>query len=451
MIEKLQPFVQQTIAHTEEIERDLFVFYNRAGEAIGEYEYFDGLLQRIQLFEAEDAVLEHVAISAEQATSIAKNFIEQVDNRGLVLESLVNFDTHYLAIFEEVDERYHLPLPNTGAHVSLDAEGYLITAMFFTEPYTVTYPKSCISKEQARAILHEQLLVEKVLDTQNWRYVYGQNHELFGVHVDGSLNHLAQDDTLETLYHDVPLTKIDAPLDVLMINEYQGVVVKEDTSLDGMKHWYIAQTDEDDHYQLDLSSFEDVDDDILDFELEDNHLVELPDTGIYIEDDVLLQRAHELLYVLVGNEMIHYKREESTGLAQILQHSPFFADDFESSDANFRFVYAVDGVYIHDKAIDISIHRSTGVVLEIVQAILPYDVLRRLEQPKLSLSEADAIAQNLADVTLAFMRTNLEENLYELTYLITYPDSPTGGHIDEIDGDTGEVSYVDTGFSPFDE
>lgn len=452
MIEKLQPFVNRQLSHIEEVERDLFMIYDNEETIVGEYELFDGQLQRIQFFEDEENLdTTPVQISAQQATAIATTLIKTVDDRRLVLDSLVNFDTHYLAIFEETDERYTLPLPNTGAHVSIDAYGYLISAMFFTEAYTVAYPEHIISVQQAREVLQTLPLVEKAIDTQAWRYVYTQNHRLFGIHIDGTIDHFDNQPDVQVRYYPVDVIPTTKSLEAIMLGAMaqDNISIKEDTSIEHVRHWYAAQPDEDSDYQLDLSSFDDVDEEVLDFDLEMNDIVEFEDTGIYLPDDQLLRIAQELMYVLVGEQLAHYKREETTGLEQLLSATPFELDMFEPTDATYRFVYQVDDVYLQDKAIDISIHRSAGVVVEVVQHVIDYDVVKNLRQPRLTLQQANDIAQGLADVELAFMRTSIEENLYELTYMINYPNSPTGGHIDEIDADTGEVSYVDTGFSGF--
>lgn len=442
MIEKLQPFITATIATQQEVAERYFELYDRDDNTIGEYECNeDGMLQRVQFFLDEGTT---VTIAAEEASQRAKAIVTALDSRLLTLDALISYETHYLAIFEETDERFSLTLPNTGAHISINGDGQLLGASFFHEPYTVQYPEQMISQEQANEQLKTLPLMQLAIDTENWQYVYIRDHYMMGLHVDGSRYSIQDDGGLTIDYKPLTAVQTDESLETIMLNDVgQNIIVKEDASIEGVRHYFVAQPDEDAAYTLDLSSFDDVDEDVLDFEMESHHLVELQDTGVHLPDDVLLQKAEQVVYALVGSEAVNYVREHTAGVEEMLAASPFYAQMEPPEEVTYRFLYTVDDVLLHDKPIEISLHRSTGVAIEVVHHVVPYDVIRNLQKPAINLEEANAIARNVATMQRAFMRTSIEENLYDLAYLIDYPNSPTGGAINRIDAHTGAITYID--------
>lgn len=442
MIEKLQPFIHTPLHEEREVAQFYVELYDRAGNTIGEYEQDeDDMLQRVQFF-IDDAPQQMIA--AEEATRIAKQVVAALDTRALKLDALISYDTHYLAIFEETDERFQLSLPNTGAHISINGDGQLLGASFFHEPYTVKYPEQMISQEEANERLQTLPLMKRAIDLEHETYTYMRDHYVLGVHVDGTIYNIQDDGGLTIQYVPVTASATHESVEQLMLQEIgQHISVAQDTSIEGVKHYYIVQQHEDEAYTLDLSSFDDVDDDVLDFDMEGDRLVELQHSGIDLPEGVLIARAEQLVQALVGDEAVHYVREQTDGMAELLAASPFYAQMEPPEEVTYRFLYTVDDVLLHDKPIEISLHRSTGVAIEVVHHVVPYDVIRNLQKPAINLEKANAIARNVATMQRAFMRTSIEENLYDLAYLIDYPNSPTGGAINRIDAHTGAITYID--------
>lgn len=447
MIEKLQPFINTTIARQQEVAEAYFELYDRNAQTIGEYEKNeDGMLQRVQFFLEEGT---ETTIAAEEASRLAHTIVAALDNRALKLDALISYETHYLAIFEETDERFSLTLPNTGAHISINGDGQLLGASFFHEPYTVQYPEQMISQQQANEQLRTLPLMQLAIDTEHWQYVYIRDHYILGLHVDGTRYSIQDDGGLIIDYKPLTTAPTNEALASIMLNDVgQNIIVKEDTSMEGVRHYFVAQPDEDAAYTLDLSSFDDVDDDVLDFDMESHHLVELQDTGIHLPDEVLLQKAEEVVHALVGEHASHYVREHTEGFDEMLAASPFYAQMEPPAELSYRFLYKVGDVLLHDKPIELSIHRSTGLVIEVVHHEVPYARVAQIPAPAISPQQANEIAQQVAAVQLSFMRTSIEENLYDLAYLIDYPNSPTGGGIERVDAQTGAITYVDAGIEP---
>lgn len=443
MIDTLQPFTKLSIHSQQEVAELYFELYDEADHTIGEYELDeDGMLQRVQFFMDEGT---SASIAAQDATLIATQVVTALDQRALKLDTLISYDTHYLVIFEETDERYNLSLPNTGAHISINGDGQLLGATFFHEPYTVHYADNIISQQQATETLNTLPLMQLAVDTEHWRYTYVRDHYLLGLHVNGERYSIQDDGGLTIDYTSITSQPSGESLHEAMLNNIgQNIVVQQDKSIEGIHHYYVAQQDEDDAYTLDLSSFDEVDDDVLDFELDEQHrLVELQDDGIHLHDDVLRARAEQIVHALVGDEAVNYVLEETKGMDALLAASPFYEQMEAPPEKMYRFLYNMDGVYLHDKPIEISMHCSTALAVEVVHYDIPYDKLRALSTPAISLQQANKLAAEAATIGLAFMRTSIEDNMYDLAYLIDYPNSPTGGAIARIDAYDGTMSYVD--------
>lgn len=82
------------------------------------------------------------------------------------------------------------------------------------------------------------------------------------------------------------------------------------------------------------------------------------------------------------------------------------------------------------------------------QLQLKEDVFERAcKVGKHSLQEANHIAQQLIDVELTLERDIHDRKKLSFVYSMDYPTSPTGGHIQYVDGFTGEIHWVNTGWT----
>ena len=244
MIQKLQPFVNQPIGRIEQQE-DIQFIYNTSGELIGEIHMEDALLSRIDFYNIDslveqgvpltnsamiDAVLRpndiDVEVDIADITAIANRIKESLDDRQLKLDAIVDFDNNFLAIFEEIEPRFGLTLPNTGLQLSIKRDGMLGSATFMREQYTVEYPETMISREEARDIILQEQLMQLTLDTQQeWNYVYGQNYDVYGVDVDGSVKKMSEFPEMLGFGYDVlPEVSVDVPLEMILLGGRQAEI-----------------------------------------------------------------------------------------------------------------------------------------------------------------------------------------------------------------------------------
>ena len=431
MIQKLQPFVNQPIGRIEQ-QDDIQFIYNTSGELIGEIHMEDALLSRIDFYDI-DALVEQgvpltnsamidavyrpntvdVEVDSSEIVHIANRIKEALDDRPLKLEVVVDFDTNYLVVFEEIELQFGLALPNTGLQLSIKRDGTLGSATFMRQHYTIEYPETMISRQEARDIILQEQLMQLTLDTQQWHYVYGQKHDIYGVDVDGRVKKISEFPEMIGFGYDVlPEVKADLPLEMMLLGGRQvDIAYNEDEE---ENHWHVL-ADEDPVQRLD----------------------EQP----YI-------RACQVLKLVVAEQYVHYEYERTPELSNVYNVAPFYVEELEQAYTTYRFVYRHYDLYVPDKAVEITVHNKTSQIQEVVVPIIPYERLNNLPLPAISLEEANAIAKQQVDVTLTLERVDFEKNILKPMYMIDYPNSPTGGNIESINAYTAEITYVDTGFVP---
>ena len=416
MLEKLQPFVKAELANSMR-QDDIEFIYDADGELVGEIHREQGVLSQIDFYDADalaaagipftGSAMLHAMVRANDVADevdpatiplIAHQMKEAFDDRELKLEYIVDYDANYLAVFEEVEQRYGLPIPNTGLQLAIRKDGTLGSASFMREPYSITYPEQLLSKEEARAILVSEPLVQLAIEQQEeWRYVYVPNANVYGVESDGRLKRLGEQAVYETLPEVAPVTE---PLEVFL----QGGRLAPNGTEDGEELFYWESTADEDDPQPVL-------------------------------EEPAFQRACRVLQAVVGPGYSGYQLEA-------------LHTDHESR--TYRFVYCHNGVYIPDHAAEITVHQTTNQIKEVVVQRIPFAQLESLQPPIVTLEEADALAKQLVDVTLSMERIDREENLYSVVYLLEYPSSPTQGVLKCIDAYTREVSFVETGLMKVD-
>ena len=434
MIQKLQPFVSQPIGRIEQ-QDDIQFIYSTNGELIGEIHMKDALLSRIDFYDIDtlaqqgvpltnsaiiDAVYRpntvDVEVAPSQIPSIANRIKEALDDRQLKLEVVVDFDTNYLVAFEEIEPRFGLSLPNTGLQLSIKRDGTLGSATFMRQHYTIEYPETMISRQEARDIILQEQLMQLTMDTQQWNYVYGQKHDVYGVDVDGHVKKMSEFPEMSGFGYDVlPQVKADMPLEMMLLGGREvDIGYNEDEE---ERHWHV---------------------------LIDENPVQRLDEQPYI-------RACQVLKLVVAEQYTHYEYERTSEQFNLYNVAPFYLQEFEQAYTTYRFVYRHHDLYVSDKAVEITVHNKTSQIQEVVVPIIPYERLNHLPLPVISLEEANSIAKQHVDVTLTLERADFENNIFRLMYIIDYPNSPTGGNIESINAYTAEITYVDTGFVPVEE
>ena len=419
MLERLQPFVKATLADSMP-QDDIEFIYDIGGELVGEIHRKHGLLSQIDFYDADalakaglpftgSAMLHAMAgpndvaheVEASAIPHIAHRMKEALDDRALKLDYIVDYGANYLAVFEEVEQRYGLPIPNTGLQLAIRKDGTLGSASFMREPYSIVYPERLAPKEEARDTLVSGQLVQLAIEQrEEWRYVYVPDLHLYGVEADGRLKRLGERAVYETLPDLAPVT---GPLEAFL----QGGRLAPVRTDDGEEAFYWESVADEDALQPVL-------------------------------EEPAFHRACRMLQATVGPWYRGYRLERDSAF---LTNQAF---------RTYQFVYYHNGVYLQEHAAEITVHQKTGQIKSVVVPRIPFAQLESLQPPLVTLEEADAIAKHLVDVTLAMERIDGAENLYTVAYLMEYPSSPTQGAIEYIDAYTAEVSFVDTGLMKVD-
>lgn len=413
---------QQNVAgevHEEKDRITQIVFYS---------ETIDERADNLQLDSAlyEDAYQANEEVPVERICGLAYEIIATFDDRPLVLDALVDFETHFLAIFEATDDRYGIVLPNSGAHIEVKKDGTLQSASFFHENYTVNYPEKVISKDKAAEILRNENLIVRGIETAKrpWRYNYVPDYNIYGISADGHVKYIADFPELQNSgYDELPPVDLAESLHALLVGDDEQAKVEsfedEDT-----RSWAIVQ-DEDFEYP------------------------QAPIVHSYTKEQ-LYERALKALKLVVGAAYGNYKVERMSDLTALLESAPYNVSLVdEDRDITFRFVYDIQDIQLQEYAVEIIMDYTFASILSMTVPKISAEALKKLTPPIITLEEANAIACKLVNVELSFERAGLVDNVYTLVYMLDYPESPTGGNIESINGTTGEVTYVETGFTNF--
>ncbi|WP_332651476.1 PepSY domain-containing protein [Lysinibacillus sp. 54212] len=416
MLKKLQAVIGQQIDGMDEIEDSHSYFYgdNIAGDLF----FTNGTLTQIQVDVQEN---EEYKATIIEVKALAEKAVRVFDNRPLKLDVMIDFDTHYLAIFEQHDDKYSLPLPNTGAQISISYGGRLTSAIFYHPEITVQYDE-LISAQEAKGILQrEDLMLLSIVDEPDWHYAYTANHDIVGVNADGTVERLSHQPELSKMGYD-PLPKITSSLsfDTLLQGDQSNVIHEKNEDNDSISYYLQPRWDRE----------------------------ETEGESVIVENyskQQLFERACEVLHHLVGEEYHNYKLLRDDGIELLLKHAPFYIEmPSVQRVMTFQFVYFVEeiGLHFHPAEVYIDVEFATMESLSLYK--LPYEKLKSLPQPIVSVEQANAIAKGLVDVELSFQRKDLENNVYSLIYNMDYP--PHEGNIEKIDAYTGEVNFIETGF-----
>lgn len=428
MLAILQRFVKEKLAYIIQQE-DIQFIYEASGELVGEIHTEKDFITHIDFYDADMLVEADIPFSnsaminavvrpndvAEELESwaiprIALEMKEALDDRALKLDCVVDFDVNYLAVFEEVELRYGLTIPNTGLQLAIRRDGTLSSATFMREPFTIVYPENMISMEEAREILVSEPLLELSIDLEDCKYIYVPAFDVYGVETDGRLKRLGG----KTVYEPLP-----------DIEPFRGSL---DDFLQGGRTGSVQLDDGEDSFYWEFAEDEDTIQPVL--------------------AEPAFERACRALQAVVGSSYSNYQQEQITDFAVELPLS--LQDSFDES-VSYRFVYFHEGIQLSEHAAEVTVQPKTGQIEYISVPKIPFEKLTVIRPPVITLEEANARAQELVDVTLSMERVDLENNLYTAVYVMEYPSSPTQGDIELIDAYSGEIRFVDTGLMKIDE
>lgn len=403
MRKMIEPFITSDIVK-ELRDGDAVYFYGTAEKLLAEVYLEEQKISEITFFHKE---LSTDPISREQLHAIIKQVQQIFQKEDYVLYHIWDSDDSFEIELTLQEPRFQLPIHSTGMRLDITKGGQLEEIRFLQDDVEITYPDKIISKERARQLLIEQLLMKKsILPAHNWQYGYASNHEIMGIEVDGKVQFTRDLPEMKgAAFKELPIVEQATNLQVFLLGGRACSLERYERE-DGERIWTVD--DEDFERKVDGNPFD---------------------------------RACIALKTIVGDEYAHYFFESIPNI-----YASLGMEDIAEEIITYRFVYVIDDSSFDFLAVSISVHQATNQICSVKVPYIPFEKLKRATQPKISLEEANAIAHRLVDVELTLVLEGYGSNRYQFVYSMDYPTSPTQGHIHYIDGETGEVHFVETGF-----
>lgn len=395
MRQYVEPFIQGQIASERE-EEDLLFYEDAQGQLLAEVYHHDGQFCSGTFYGQGDLN----SVTKEQVIAIAERAKKMLGQDHLQLQSVARDEGDYLVEFRRIEPKYGLLVQGVGLFVTVTDTGFVESVTLHEDDIEICYPEKMISKEEARAILKQQPIMQLgIAREMGWQYTYKPNYDLFGVHPDGKVQ-LSSDDEMVREASFEPLPKVEAITDLEAF--IKGGRVGE------------------------LDFFESADEKSWTFETEDDQQINVD----------VFTRACQIVQYLVGDVYEHYHFVQLGSLRELLGMD-------EQAFEVFSFVYIFEGIAFDFEGITISVNKETNQISSIRYPLIPFEKFPTLQKPTITLEEANAIAAELIDVELGMQNELVDSKKRTFVYNIDYPTSPTGAHIQFVDAFTGEVHWID--------
>ncbi|HWI49958.1 MAG TPA: hypothetical protein VNU45_17225 [Rummeliibacillus sp.] len=417
-----------------------------------------------EIMENNDVSLdEYEELTPDEIIGCAEDFAQEFCRDNLHFNMMTEWNGEsYLIVFEAKDVALNLFLPNSGATIEINKQGFIISATLFQSYYQLSYPDIEISADDARDILCQYPLVELGIyeDNGEMKLVYYPKREYMAVHVDGHI--VTAGDFLEEQYVEAKtfgkVTVTETRESLLGVTNDMHLVENESG-----RYWYKAEDDielaesiirieHSDEIQMDYESSVDWE------ELEE----ELP-------EKVLEEKAKMFLEAAVGN--IHEKylledqleddddfdiiseedlSEEERQFFEELEMMEDEEEDFDEEDIDFEpfttftFIRHHKGIRIEEYSIHVNVGIYTGIVRDCT-IILPNEeeLISMDMNPVLSLEQADALFKDQLHMKLARTSSYDDEDEEVTVYGLDYVMYFSRRDIENIDATTGEIQYID--------
>lgn len=391
----VEPFIQGEIA-LERAEEDMVYYDDAQGQVLAEVYHHDGQFCSATFYgkgELND-------VTKEQAAEIAEAVKKKLGQNHLQLQSVEQEEGGYFVEFRRFEPLYRIVVQGDGLFVTVMNDGFVSSVTLHELDLEICYPEKMISKEEARAILQQQQILQLgIAREMGWQYTYQPNHDLYGVNPDGAVRLWSDDEAMQDVGFE-PLPAVE-PLEDLEAFIKGG--------RDG-----------------ELEQFESAEEKYWAFETEDEKRTDVD----------VFTRACQVVQHLTGDAYSYYHFEQYETLRKL-----FHMD--EQAFVTYRFVPIYEGISFDFDAIAISVDTNTNQIASIRYPIIPFDQFAALPKPTITLEEANAIAAELIDVELFLERKYINSNERSFVYTIHYPTSPTGSNIRFVDVFTGEIHWID--------
>ncbi|WP_077306673.1 hypothetical protein [Terribacillus halophilus] len=315
------------------------------------------------------------------------------------------YEDHAVIRLAESDPKYHLPIPSTGLTAEVHRSGYITAAQLYKHTYTLLDRKEPVTVATAK----ENLLKESpiILTVADGAAVYQLFDQAIGVRADGT-----------ALYSELPPVLTD-------IKETEG---KEDwTALMGLTETFVNYyQEEEEGLQLwaekelvEAHSIEDIPDQVA--VRKNEEVIFYSGATPWQKDELLTEEELQLQAVrflsLAAEEEEPWKRWK---LADAEPAADAAIEDELEPAYIFQFQYVWDDYIVDAVTASVHVGMYTGLIRECIidrlpRAIKSVEKLLPIQRAKEQLR--DALQLQLAWIALQ------DENLYELAYVRTAPDS----------------------------
>lgn len=390
----IEPFVVAPIA-SQQIEDETTSYFDEAGQLLAEANTHDGQLYLAVFYGTN----EQPPITKQELEAIIKQVQHVFELERLVVESMEQEDGGWAVSLKMQEPKFNVLVPSSGMTITISDTGFVKAVTVSDNDFEILYPDKLISKEEARAILQRQSLLQLgIIPELGWQYGYKQNHDLYGLSADGTPRLWSNEDFMQGVtYEALPEVEELASFEAFLQGGRAEPVRFE--QLEHEQYWVIPS-----------------------------------DERICLDEDGFM-RACRVVKSLVGQ---HYD-------SYLIEHVPALERQDHTHKA-YRFIYQFEGISFEFQAISITVRSDTNQIMSISYTPMPFDTFLNLQPPTISLEDANQIAQHLVDVELYLENDVENRKKLSFVYLITYPTSPTCGHIQYVEGFTGEIHWVETGW-----
>ncbi|WP_102693478.1 hypothetical protein [Rummeliibacillus pycnus] len=409
---------------------------------------------------------EYEELTPDEIIGCAEDFTKDFCRDHLYFNMMTEWNGEsYLVVFEAKDVALNLFLPNSGATIEINKQGFILSATLFQSYYQLSYPDIEISAEDAKEILCQYPLVELGIyeDNGEMKLVYYPKREYAAVHVDGHIvtaGDFFEDEYVKAqTFNKVTVTETIESLlgvtdDMLRVENSNG------------QYWYQAEDEENielaepiikiehsDEMQKDYESsvsWEELDEELPVTVLEEKAKMFLEATIGNIHQKYLLedQLEDDDFDILREEDLSEEERQYFEQLEMMEEDEEDFVEDddldFEPF-TTFTFIRHHKGIRIEEYAIHVNVGIYTGIIRDCTVILPNEDKLVSMDiNPVLSLEQVDAIYKEQLHMKLARTSSYDDEDeevtVYGLDYVMNFPQR---GEIERIDATTGEVHYID--------
>lgn len=399
---------------------------------------------------------EYEELSAEDLKEIAQDFVDEYGQKNLQLTSFSEWGNQtFLLTFEAMDVQYQIPLPDSGATIEMNKQGFVLSATFNQSYYQLTHPKLTVDADVALMIYKNRMLVELAAfqqeDEIRLMYYPKNLNEVVGANGDIiSLNQFLENGPVE-LEKVPPVMEMYDEAILLGITPDMNKVEEENTVTYEQSDQHYVKFDMSDEHQLIIDS-------TLPFKEGDEYtLDELRKRAIaFLESKVGNVSEHYLLEDAFVEEDLEDDEDDELTEEEIEMLKALSAEDGEDEEEDdeddsyafepfvtFTFHRYINGIPLSEYTANIDMGIYSGRVTDAVIPMLKEEHIENMSmEPTITLEEANEIYKDSIKMELARVPYEDEEfTKYELCYVVK--EKEVGQRIERIDAENGNIFYYD--------